>query len=205
MSKFDAVPVISFPLDCFAAFQEVVSDYSPNLEFTGGSPLVLDIGANVGAFALLAKIRWPNARFVCYEPDPLTFAFLDTNVGWFAKTHCAAVVNTSWPVILERGAETRLCSSVKVLYDANSKSETVEIGTMLASELPQADIVKIDTEGSETGIVGGLIDKLPKLLMVEYHSEAARVGITSLLTGKMTLVGHKFDAPNLGVLHYLKD
>lgn len=199
------MPVISFPLDCFAAFQEVVSDYSPNLDFTGGSPLVLDIGANVGAFSLLAKLRWPNARFVCYEPDPTTFAFLDKNVGWFAKTVNAAVVLADEAVFLKRGFESRLCSSVKPIVEYQTNAEDVAILTRFAEDLPQADVVKIDTEGSEVDIVKGLTYILPKLLMVEYHSEAARVEITSLLSGRMRLVGHKFDAPNLGVLHYLKD
>jgi len=40
---------------------------------------ILDIGANLGFFALAAKSFFPDALVHCYEPNPRTYAFLDKN------------------------------------------------------------------------------------------------------------------------------
>jgi len=33
-------------------------------------PTVIDVGANQGQFAVYARIRWPSARLICFEPPP---------------------------------------------------------------------------------------------------------------------------------------
>ena len=39
-------------------------------------PRILDIGANLGAFAIWASKRWPGASFICFEPHPTTYKLL---------------------------------------------------------------------------------------------------------------------------------
>jgi len=46
-----------------------------------GSRVVLDVGANVGIFALRVKQAAPDARVFCFEPAPLTFACLLQNAA----------------------------------------------------------------------------------------------------------------------------
>jgi FkbM family methyltransferase len=41
----------------------------------------VDVGANIGLFALHLKDRCPEARLLCYEPIPSTFAALDRNIA----------------------------------------------------------------------------------------------------------------------------
>lgn len=36
---------------------------------------VLDIGANIGAFALRAHYEWPAAKVICFEPMPFNIVF----------------------------------------------------------------------------------------------------------------------------------
>ena len=50
----------------------------PGLELE--TPFVLDIGANIGAFACWALERWPGAEVNCYEPVPANFDMLRQNV-----------------------------------------------------------------------------------------------------------------------------
>ena len=45
------------------------------------SPVILDIGANIGAFALWAIGRWPGCRLHCYEPLPANFDMLRQNLA----------------------------------------------------------------------------------------------------------------------------
>lgn len=46
-----------------------------------GCRVVLDVGANVGMFALRVKQVAPDARVYCFEPAPLSFACLATNLA----------------------------------------------------------------------------------------------------------------------------
>lgn len=40
---------------------------------------VLDIGANIGAFALRSHYEWPAAKVICFEPMPFNIVFCCEN------------------------------------------------------------------------------------------------------------------------------
>ena len=44
-------------------------------------PLIIDVGANVGIFALWALHRWSNAKVICLEPLPPILEKLRENLG----------------------------------------------------------------------------------------------------------------------------
>ncbi len=46
------------------------TEHLPVLAGLPAAELVVDIGANVGQFALVARHRWPEARIVSFEPLP---------------------------------------------------------------------------------------------------------------------------------------
>ena len=50
-------------------------------DYDGAGLDILDLGANVGSFALWANLRWPGSTIRCYEPNPGTFAYLKRNVA----------------------------------------------------------------------------------------------------------------------------
>lgn len=54
--------------------------YVPGLSFAS-PPHVLDVGANVGAFAVWAAREWPGCSIDCYEPHPEHVAMLKENLG----------------------------------------------------------------------------------------------------------------------------
>ena len=47
--------------------------------FDGVGLDILDIGANVGSFALWASARWPGSTVTSYEPHPGTYELLRRN------------------------------------------------------------------------------------------------------------------------------
>lgn len=64
-----------------------------DLQFTPGS-VIVDIGANVGAFSILIARRFPEARVIAYEPNPDNFKLLERNIarnGVGVEAHHAAV------------------------------------------------------------------------------------------------------------------
>ena len=52
---------------------------------------VIDVGANKGQFAVYARIRWPNARLICFEPLPNPRAKLVRVTGGQAEIHDCAL------------------------------------------------------------------------------------------------------------------
>ena len=42
--------------------------------------IVVDIGANIGAFAAYIKTKYPSTKIYCYEPDPENFNNLTKNI-----------------------------------------------------------------------------------------------------------------------------
>jgi hypothetical protein len=87
-------------------------------------------------------------------------------------------------------------------YDVGEQSEiTVEVETRAPSVLPKANIVKIDTEGSEIDILSRMTSFDFDVIMLEYHSEANRRKIEELLRD-FFLVGGEIRGLHRGTLKY---
>ncbi|MBK1632467.1 hypothetical protein CKO31_17315 [Thiohalocapsa halophila] len=52
---------------------------------------VIDVGANKGQFAVYARIRWPKAQLICFEPLPEPRAKLQQVTGGQAKIYDCAL------------------------------------------------------------------------------------------------------------------
>lgn len=50
-------------------------------------PVVFDVGANIGLFALWLRRHRPHASIHCFEPAPEPFACLKANAGNFSRGH----------------------------------------------------------------------------------------------------------------------
>lgn len=55
-------------------------EYEVPLTYTGEQPVVLDLGANYGAFSIWASHRWPGCTVHAYEPNPEVFPVLERNL-----------------------------------------------------------------------------------------------------------------------------
>lgn len=138
--------------------------------------VVVDLGANIGAFALFASTRWPTAHVVCVEPDPENFAVLARNAtagshDW--TTVAAAVVGSprefvtlhrsKWwasSTVLETVATQRAARPHRP--EAQAGLPTIEVvGVTLPDLLAQQgiadiDLIKIDIEGAELDLLESL-------------------------------------------------
>lgn len=136
---------------------------------------VLDIGANVGAFARWASGKWPDAHIRCYEPQPENFALFDKtihhyNLRW-AQGWKLAVSDTPGRLTLHANGNRGEWSLIKFVPEV---SGAVEVDVIDAATLPLADFIKIDTEGAEPNIVKRLLESghlaQAKALVLEYHA-----------------------------------
>jgi FkbM family methyltransferase len=145
---------------------------------------ILDIGANVGSFAIWAAWRFPDSSITCYEPHPENFEMLRANLSnhhVHAQLEEKAVWVQEGRAFLYDGHHN--CGEAS-LYPTpgHTKSTGHEVSTIPASTLPRADILKIDTEGAELSIlVNYPFVGLARAIMLEWHSHEDRYQIGSFL------------------------
>ena len=144
--------------------------FRPGLRF-------LDVGANVGYFSLLVAQRCRGAVIHAFEPHPLTSQVLALNAWSSAAdiTPHALALSDGDRVLALTTAESNL---------GDTRSRASGSGTMLSPAapldevLPDAvfDLVKIDVQGFEAEVVGGMagmIARSPSVVIVAEFWPAA--------------------------------
>jgi len=145
-------------------------------------PVILDIGANVGSFAAWALKRWPGAHVHCYEPLPDNFVLLKKNLGQLEGESVSFNNFAIGDPSLRRLYLGRNNCGEASFYDIGEQSTaSVEVETRAPSVLPKAQIIKIDTEGSEIDILSRMPTLDFDVILLEYHSEANRRKVDALL------------------------
>lgn len=149
---------------------------------------VIDIGANFGAFTVLAsRIVGPRGRVVAFEPDPRTFARLERNVktnGCSNVTCCNYAVSGADGEISfyrhEKSAYGSIVAAVDGRISSSSEIFTVPVRDIFSilNELDgEIGLMKIDCEGAEYAIFDRLENKDVKRvnhITLEYHEVPGR-------------------------------
>jgi FkbM family methyltransferase len=142
------------------------------------SPVILDAGANLGMATLYFKWLYPKAKMYAFEPDPTTFAMLQTNV---AQNHLTDVV-------LQNCALGQQDGTVELFVNRNNpgtllmstfasrlQGEAIRVPSRRLSDFINApiDFLKLDVEGAEHQVLCDLVSTekigLIRQMVVEYH------------------------------------
>lgn len=150
---------------------EVVSRIDPPLR-------AVDLGANIGMFGLRLLAQRPDSRLVAVEPDPSNAKVLRATImasgcpHWSVIEACAAPADGT--VRFKAGDYT-----ASRVSEEGDPFPAVDIFPILAD----ADLIKIDIEGSERALLGdarfAALDA--RVVYLEYHPPHPRWLITELL------------------------
>jgi FkbM family methyltransferase len=136
---------------------------------------ILDLGSNMGASLIYFRLRYPEARIVGVEADPLVFPTLERNIAPFPGIELANV-----GVAAESGEATFFhnahswASSLKPIWEATAEMTvpTRSLEDLLAEfDIPQLDLLKIDIEGGEWDVLSSFheLDRIGSVVG-EFHT-----------------------------------
>ncbi len=130
--------------------------------------VVVDVGANLGYFSVLAAaLVGESGRVMAFEPDPANFRLLQENI---ALNEYGDRVTTLQAGLAEEPGAGHLYLSEDNLGDhrifrGEGARQTCDIQLLNGSEvlrgqLPRIDLLKVDTQGSEYSVIAGLLPLL---------------------------------------------
>lgn len=136
-------------------------------------PLIVDLGANTGIFAVLAAAQFPTARLICVEPEPDNLDVLEKNVtplGLRAEVWAGAVGAHTGTVLLRGDTAQAHVAPLNQSPEGGQIVSQVPLTTII-SEAAVA-LLKIDVEGAEYDIIDacppGLLARVDRIAM-EFH------------------------------------
>ena len=147
----------------------------------GADLTILDIGANIGAFAIWAARRWPGSTIHCYEANPATFPYLQRNTQANPRIHCrhAAVFpggrrTMTFFYRFAGDGEAGLAAYMGDTFRQGVAGVHHEVDVADPALLPRADIVKLDIEGGEAAVLGALDLSATALVLTEFQNRRNR-------------------------------
>src|SRR3990172_1705351 len=161
-------------------------DYTRDGFEIGDKDTVVDVGANIGAFAVHAALAATSGRVICFEPSSHNFSLLVRNIRLNAQAdHVtavrAAVAGKPGHLRLYRASVGQLDTTVEGRLPGPISTEEVEALTLeqifTTYEISRCDLLKLDCEGAEYDILfhtpAETLIKVRRIAMA-YHATAEK-------------------------------
>ncbi|TCL07823.1 FkbM family methyltransferase [Roseivirga ehrenbergii] len=161
-------------------FDNIYFDGFPPEKRLTASPMVIDIGANVGFFSLNIFSKYPKAKVIAFEPMPFNYAQLleyqqeYNDVNWVIENK--AIADHSNGLTLYTSTIDGF-STMAGVFKEGGKSSEINVETITLSDVIRSnnidniDLLKLDCEGSEYAILYTLPDNdLAKISMISIET-----------------------------------
>lgn len=154
--------------ESFTFYENLIRrDYLTRGITLGPGDTVVDVGANIGAFSILAaSIVGPTGRVIAFEPMPETFERLCANVklNGLNNVEClnAAIDAREGVITMRSSKKSAYASAHQVNSDHLSRDEETTCPCLTIERafdecgIDHINLLKIDCEGSEYGIIATL-------------------------------------------------
>jgi FkbM family methyltransferase len=209
-AKFDVEPLslLIRNISGFGTLQSSIIDFFDDVVSSGicgPAPLIVDVGANVGQFANAAKLFFPEAHVVSFEPDPEIYADLQVNTRMLrdVELHNIGLADRDEVLAFQRH-ELSVMSS----FSAQTGDMAYHRGT---AELPvrrldavlgpddRPDLLKIDVEGFERQVLQGAWETVSRSRYVLIELSLGRADGAGNLQLLRDIVAH---APKAAIIRF---
>ncbi len=202
----------------------IFCDYTPKGFEIKENDVVVDVGAQIGAFSIFAAKS--NARVYAFEPVPENYRLLKENIALNSAKNIMpmdkAVLSRKQTIKIilspgHTGGHSQFLSSFNDSYLSKGKEEYVEaesvslLDFVAKNKIRTIDFLKMDCEGAEYDILfncpDSVLDKIKKISM-EYHfldEKRNSSTLKSFLEKKGFEVTAIPSSPKVGMLYALKE
>jgi FkbM family methyltransferase len=170
------------------------------------TPVLFDVGANVGDYTRVLYGVFPKATIYSFEPNPKTFEELKSNVGNFATPVNKGMSDmaTETSLFMQAYEDTSVLASMykEVITDLHTKTEVMEVPIKLETldafcgnnSIEKINFLKIDTEGNELKVIkGGLEMILNKVDVIQMEFNEMNIVSRVFLKDFYELLSAKFN------------
>ena len=136
--------------------------------------LVVDCGACHGMFTLLARARFPKARLLAFEPEPVNFTRLQANLALNPPGIEAVRAAVGAAAGRVHFAGEGFGGHVVGLEDSTGiEVEVASLPALINQARPERLVLKIDIEGAERELLPALVSHLPPqtVIFLETHHD----------------------------------
>lgn len=148
--------------------------------------IIIDIGAGLGDFTLLAAKKFPRASVAAFEPNPDQFRLLKENIKLNNIKNVNSyqvAVGTKKSYLLHLFSFNIHASTVKTHQSKKSiKVKGLRLDNFIKDKV---DLLKIDCEGAEIDILKSISNnkmRLIKRIIIEYHNNIIQNEDKKILT-----------------------
>jgi FkbM family methyltransferase len=167
------------------------------LQLLDSSETVIDVGAHVGLYALMASVDRPDVTTVAFEPVPRNLQYLRKNV---ARNHtpnlqveAAAVGDHDGTITLYIPETTRLPATASIVESNSAEKVGTEVAIVSLDSyvkthaIGSVDLIKLDVEGAEAAVLRGaagiIRDHQPAIICEILHNVGDSAGATEVFRG----------------------
>jgi FkbM family methyltransferase len=193
---------------------EIIQGQSYPFPTEGGLEVrtVVDLGAHVGEFTVMAAARWPGAAVHAFEPNAQVWPLLRANCQRYPNIviYQQAVDAKAGRGQLYSNNVSPVCASL--VYTEAPPPGVTWSGVEVDIVGPEAvldlapDVLKVDVEGVEARLfeaMGAAVTRIP-IIYVEFHGEDRRIHLERMLLRTHCLFYARILEPNQGELMYVK-
>ncbi len=171
--------------------------------------VVLDVGANVGAWTVQALQAFPQARIYCFEPGVTAFAELTQSLGTdprvslnrlaLAETEGRALLYANTPGSVLASLTKRRLDHLGLDFSHEEPVQVQSLESWAASAGVKAvDVLKLDVEGHELDVLRGAGQLLSCVRMIQFEFGGCNIDTRTYLQDYWYLLSDDFELYRLG-------
>ena len=178
-----------------------------------GSPLFLDLGANIGSYAYWALKTFPRGKVVSVEANK-------ANVGFYKKNMKASGFKSDQYEVIHRAVSVFPEKTVKLYHSTlntgmhsvhkaltnTKKPKYSTVKTVHPSKLPNCTFLKVDIEGYEPEVIKAYLEShtvAPAVISAEFHIRFDYFTLDELLSEYYIPASGHIIHPDLGTINYI--